>query len=165
MKSIIAALLLTSLVGFNQSVNIKSDEDLLSLKDAEKIFGESGKKTESITESKDNLKIHKTAYRADAKDPKSGREVNLYFMYEEYKYDSAAKRVYNEIKTGNQTHEGFQVWKGIGDEAYYHTDGTNFYFVLARKGPKMIRMKLNKVTSKSSEAEFKKISEKIVSKL
>ncbi len=57
MKSIIAALLLTSLVGYSQSVNTKSDEDLLSLKDAEKIFGESGKKTESITETKDNLKI------------------------------------------------------------------------------------------------------------
>ena len=162
MKSIIAVLILTTLVGFNQSTNTISDEALLSLKDAEKIFGESGKKTEGITETKDNLKIYKTTYRADANDPKSGREVNLYFMYEEYKYDSAAKRVYNEIKTSNQTHQGFQVWKGIGDEAYYHSDGANFYFVLARKGPRMIRMKLNKVTSKSNETEFKKISERIV---
>ena len=141
------------------------DASLLTLKDAEKIFGEQGKQVENITESRDNVKVFKTAYRANEKDAKSGREINLYFMYEEYKFDSSAMRVYSEIKTSNQTHEGFQIWNGIGDEAYYHTDGANFYFVLARKGSKMIRMKLNRVTSKSSEAEFKKISERIVEKL
>ena len=139
--------------------------DLLSLADAEKIIGESCKRTENKIEDQPNVKVTKTTYKADAKDPKTGREINLYFMYEEYKYDSSAKRVYNEIKTSNQTHEGFQVLKGIGDEAYYHTDGNNFYFILARKGGKMMRMKLNKVTEKSSENEFKKISEKIVAKM
>jgi len=158
MKSIIGLLLLV------YPFTIQ-DASLLTLKDAEKIFGEPGKVVENITETKDDVKVYKTAYRANEKDAKSGREINLYFMYEEYKYDSSAKRVYSDIKTSNQTHEGFQIWNGVGDEAYYHTDGTNFYFVLARKGTKMIRMKLNKVTEKSSEAEFKKISERIVTKL
>jgi len=158
MKSIIGLLLL----GYPFTIQ---DTSLLTLKDAEKIFGEPGKVVENITETNNNVKVYKTAYRANEKDAKSGREINLYFMYEVYKYDSSAKRVYSDIKTSNQTHEGFQIWNGVGDEAYYHTDGTNFYFVLARKGTKMIRMKLNKVTEKSSEAEFKKISERIVSKL
>jgi hypothetical protein len=49
----------------------------------------------------------------------------------------------------------------LGSEAYYHTDGTAFYFFLVRKEEKMFRMKLNKVTSHSSETEFKGVAKKI----
>jgi len=159
MKSLFALLFLIAVPGLNQRDN------LITLSDAEKIFGESAKVLENLTENTDNVKVRKTTFRANNNDPVKGGTINLYFMYEEYKYDSSAKRVYNDIKVSNQTHEGFELLKGVGDEAYYHTDKTNFYFILARKGVKMIRMKLNRVTSKSSEAEFKKISERIVSNL
>ena len=51
---------------------------------------------------------------------------------------------------------------GLGDEAYYHSDGENFYFFLVRKKEKMLRLKVNKVTSHSSEAEFKAVTRLIV---
>jgi len=158
MKSLLALLFLLA-PGLNQQDN------LITLSDAEKIFGESGKVFENLTENTDNVKVRKTTFRANSNDPVKGGTINLYYMYEEYKYDSSAKRVYNDIMVSNQTHEGFEPLKGIGDEAYYHTDKENFYFILARKGVKMIRMKLNRVTSKSNESEFKKISQRIVAKM
>jgi len=52
----------------------------------------------------------------------------------------------------------YPVW---GNEAYYQTDQTGFYFFLVRKNQKM----LNKVTSHSSVTEFKKAARRIVDKL
>jgi len=48
---------------------------------------------------------------------------------------------------------------------YYHSDGENFYFILARKNDKMLRMKLSKITSKTSETQFKEVAKKLIDKL
>ena len=53
----------------------------------------------------------------------------------------------------------------LGDEAYFHSDGENFYFILVRKGLKMIRMKVNKITSNTSVAEFNRVARKITEAL
>jgi hypothetical protein len=138
--------------------------NLLTLPDAEKILGEKAHITDSGWTNEKEVTVYKSTYTANAKEPESGKTGNIYFMYEEYNTSSSAGEVYTSIKKSNENH-GIQSLNGLGDEAYYHTDGENFYFILARKGGKMIRMKVNKVTLNSSEKEFKQVAGEIVGSL
>jgi hypothetical protein len=86
-------------------------------------------------------------------------------MYEVYTTVAAAKNAYTFIYEGNRRHEGVEIVTGLGDEAYYHTDGKAFYFFLVRKNEKMYRIKLNKLTSHSSEAAFKDVARLIADRI
>jgi hypothetical protein len=88
----------------------------------------------------------------------------VYFMYEEYRDDSLAHISYMKIKTANEEH-GIKDLVNFGDEAYFHTDGDHFYFILARKGKRMIRMKVSTLTSFTSKTAFLEIVSSIVSKI
>jgi hypothetical protein len=134
---------------------------VLTLSDAERIMGESAGLTCNTYSRKGDTLEYKCDYTADSQAVILGKTVKLYFMYEVYASVAAAENAYRFIYEGNRTHQGVEVVAGMGDEAYYHTDGTNFYFFLVRKKEKMFRMKLNKVTGKSSETAFKDVGKKI----
>jgi hypothetical protein len=132
-----------------------------SKSDAEKILGEKAYLSDSSsTIKKDTLEI-KTAYTANSKDKITGKTGVIYFMIEEYIHDSSAKNAYHFIKVANENHEGVKIINDMGDEAYFHSDGQNFYFILVRKGKIMFRAKVNKITSHTSLKEFNRISKKI----
>jgi hypothetical protein len=134
---------------------------LLTLSSAERIMGEQANLTCNTFFKKGDTLEYKCDYTALVKDNKSGKTGKLYFMYEVYASSASAQNAYNEIYQANKNHEGVKIEAGLGDEAYYHTDGTAFYFYLVRKNQKMFRMKLNKVTSHSSESEFKEVVKQI----
>ena len=137
------------------------DKTYFSKSDAEKILGEKAYLSDgSSTVKKDTLEI-KRAYTAHSTDQKTGKTGVIYFMIEKYDQDSSAKKAYNFIKVANENHEGVKIIHDMGDEAYFHSDGKNFYFILARKGKIMFRIKVNKITSHTSLNEFNLISKKI----
>ncbi|MGV8093724.1 MAG: hypothetical protein AB2L24_17840, partial [Mangrovibacterium sp.] len=74
-------------------------------------------------------------------------------------------QVYASIKTANEGHEGIKILDDIGDEAYFHSDGENFYFILVRKGEKVLRMKVSKITGKTSLNQFNLIARNITASL
>ena len=135
---------------------------LLTLSFAEQIMGEPANLTCNTFIKRGDTLEYKCDYTADEITVKTRK---LYFMYEVYASVTVAENAYNSIYQANSGHEGVEIVPGLGDEAYYHSDGTNFYFFLVRKGEKMLRLKLNKVTSHSSEAEFKEVTGLIVDKL
>ena len=138
---------------------------LLTLTDAEKIMGEQAKLTCNTFIKKGDTMEYKCDYTALLQDATTGKTGKLYFMYEIYGGVAAAANAYAAIYQANSRHEGVEVVSGLGDEAYYHTDRTGFYFFLVRKKEKMIRLKLNKVTSHSSVKEFKEATRHIVDSL
>jgi hypothetical protein len=148
-----------------QSADVAIGSKLLTLPDAEKIMGEPASLTCNMFTKKGDTLEYKCDYTASAKDPATDKLGKLYFMDEVYKTTTAAHDAYTFFYKANSTHEGFEPVKGLGDEAYYHTDGKNFYFYLVRKGNKMYRMKLNKVTSHSSETEFKKVGRLVTDRM
>jgi hypothetical protein len=135
---------------------------LLTLSSAERIMGEQANLTCNTFFKKGDTLEYKCDYTALLKEEKSSKIGKLYFMYEVYSGTVKAKNAYSAIYQANKMHEGVKIETGLGDEAYYHTDGTGFYFYLVRKNQKMFRMKLNKITSHSSESEFKKVAKLIV---
>lgn len=138
---------------------------LLTLSDAEKIMGERAKLTCNTFLKRGDTLEYKCDYTALSEDVITSKTGKLYFMYEIYSGVAAASNAYAAIYQANRGHEGIEVVPGLGSEAYYHSDKTAFYFFVVRKNEKMIRLKLNKITSHSSVKEFKEATRRIVDKL
>jgi hypothetical protein len=138
---------------------------LLTLADAEKIMGEQAKLTGNTFIKKGDTLEYKCDYTALSQDAITSKIGRLYFMYEIYGGVAAAANAYAAIYQDNSGHEGVEVVSGLGNDAYYHSDQTGFYFFLVRKNEKMFRLKLNKITSHSSVMEFKEATRRIVDKL
>jgi hypothetical protein len=134
---------------------------LLTLAYAERIMGEPAALTGNTSATKVDTLEYRCDYTALARDLGTHKTGKLYFMYEVYANVTSAKNAYSSIYESNRAQQGVQVVPGLADEAYYHTDGKNFYFFLVRKGAKMFRMKLNKVTIHSSEIQFKEVAKQI----
>ena len=132
-----------------------------SKSDAEKILGEKAFLSDSSSIIKKDTLERKSAYTAYSKDQKTDKTGVIYFMIEQYSQDLSAKNAYNTIKVANEKHEGVKTVHDMGDEAYFHSDGRNFYFILVRKGKIMFRIKVNKITSHTSLNEFNLVSKKI----
>ena len=138
---------------------------LITLPLAEKIMGEPAKLTCNEFVKKTDTLEYKCDYTALSQDQTTSKTGKLYFMYEVYASVAAAANAYTFFYKANSASEGIEIVPGLGDEAYYHSDGENFYFFLVRKNKKMIRLKLNKVTSHSSVKEFKEATRHIVDSL
>ena len=141
------------------------NELYFSKPDAEKILGEKACLNDSSSTIKKDTLECKAAYTAYSKDSKTGKTGAIYFMIEQYDQELSAKNAYNAIKISNENHEGVKIIQDMGDEAYFHSDGQNFYFILVRKGKMMFRIKVNKITSHTSLDEFNLVSKKISEKL
>jgi hypothetical protein len=131
--------------------------------DAGVILGRKAFITDSSFNNSDILS-YKSAYTDSSAEHTKPPFGKVYFMFEEYGADSLAHRSYESIRAANQDH-GIKDLHQMGDEAYYHTDGSKFHFILARKGKRMIRIKVNRITAVVSEENFFKTAEKIVDKL
>jgi hypothetical protein len=137
----------------------------LPLSDAEKIMGEPASLTCNTFIQRTSTLEYKCTYTAHAEDAGTGKTGKLYFMSEVYNEEDAAKAAYSESYQANRKHEGVEIVPGLGDEAYYHSDGRNFYFFLVRTDKKMFRLKLNKITSHSSVTDFKEVARLITGRM
>jgi hypothetical protein len=134
--------------------------NLFVLSDVEKILGEPAHLTDSSSTNKENISRYYSAYFANEKDSKSGKTGAIYFLVEEYPELSAAQKRYSFIKNANKKN-GIKELQNLGDEAYFHSDQENFYFVMVRKGKIVYNMKVNKITSKTSLEQFNLVARKI----
>lgn len=80
-----------------------------------------------------------------------GNGPKVYFMLMRSSLETAAKDEFEVIGESNKNHAGFEEWPGTGDEAVVHTDGSNFQFVMIRKGAITIRVKVNPARGVSLE--------------
>jgi hypothetical protein len=118
--------------------------------DARKILGEPAHWSDSsITTVGDTLRFRCT-YTANNKVAEGGKAANVYFMYEDFAREATAKNLYAVFKTGNENASGMKQLPNLGDEAFYQSDENNFALVITRKGSKLLRIKVNKLTAKAS---------------
>jgi len=148
----------------NKTERSGNHSDLFTRSDAEKILGEQAHLKDSSSTVNGKASLYSGAYFADAAEPETGKRGCIYFTFEKYDQISAAKKKYAFIKTANE-HSGIKTLDNMGDEAYFHTDGQNFYFIMVRKEKNVFNMKVNKITSKTSLDEFNRISKKITDQL
>lgn len=169
MKKIILALLLIipgALLACNSGIpgtramhvqridSVPASGKCLSQSEAEKILGQPALLKERTSGTKEGRSEYKCAYMATAPDPKTNVTGNIYYVLEEYNTTVAAASAYMNIVQANRHIPGQTTLKGIGDEAYLHTDDKNFAMIICRKGNKMLRIKINKLTSMTSQEEL-----------
>ena len=140
-------------------------QNLFTLPDAVRILGEPARTTDSTLTQNDDAVVFKSTYTADSPDAQTGKTGNLYIMMEDYKLITVAAAVYASIKKANENHEGIRVLHNLGDEAYFHSDGENFLFILARKNGIVLRMKVNKMTGNTRVEEFEKVAGEVMERI
>lgn len=138
--------------------------ELFTIKDAEKILGEPAHLLDSSTSIVTNVTRFQSAYKANIEDPESRKTGAIYLLFEDYSTVDAANEKYDFTKTANQDH-GIKTLENLGDEAYFHSDNINFYFIMIRKGNKVMNMKVNKITNFTSLDDFNSIAERIAREL
>ena len=138
--------------------------NLLTLSDAEKIMGQQARLIDSSSTIKNNVSVYNCGYTGISEDEKTGKIGKLYFVFWQYDQISSAEKAYTSIKIGNEIN-GIKVLNDLGDEAYYHSDGVNFYFIIVRKGKKVFDIKVNKITSTTSLDEFNLVAKNITALL
>jgi hypothetical protein len=148
--------------------------NLFTLSDAEKILGEpahlsdSGSTAPGVSREsspKDSVwhikklaSSWRCAYQANAEDEKTGRTGIVYFLIEQYPQVTSAATVYSYYKRSNETHPGFKELHGPGWERW---SGDSPFSVYMRKDNKILVVKVNKMTSKTSAEGFNQVVEKI----
>lgn len=163
MKILILILLAATFQTANTEIKLNDNLEL-TLQEAERILGESCYLKESTETSSNGIQKFKSTYFASSTIGTT-KIIGLDYVYEGYSNETGAKKMFESFKTSNQTLEGFELMSGIGSEAFFHTDGQNFNLVIARKNNKMIRIKVNKITKKTSLTELKKIAGEIITRV
>jgi hypothetical protein len=158
----------------SDTLSLTKIKSLFTLSAAEKILGEpahladSGStvpgiasKTsvnDSVLPIKKMAWSYRCAYEANVEDNKTGRTGKVYFLVEQYPQVSSAATVYSYYKRSNQNHPGFKERHDVGDEAWY---GDSPYSIYVRKGNKIVGIKVNKPTSKTSLDGFNQLVKNI----
>jgi len=133
----------------------------LTVTEAERILGGSVELVAVEESSSIDKKRLECTYRKVEKEKASTREAVLYFMSVESPTDKRAKQLYDEIWNSNKDHQGIEILSDIGDQAYAHSDKSNFHFVMVRKGKFTIRMKVNKAVETTSFDELKAFAKRV----
>lgn len=88
----------------------------------------------------------------------------LYFGLYRFAAAKSAREEFDAIVASNKNHGGFERWHGVGDDAIVHTDGSNFHFVMVRKGMRSFRIKVNPAGS-TSIADIKAVAEDVARRM
>lgn len=132
---------------------------VVTLADAEKILGERAHITDSTMSTQSNIVVYKSTYTANAGNDATRGSVT--FLFEDYKLQGDATTKYGFIKASHEGKAGFEELRGLADEAYFHSDKKNTHIIMLRKGTKVVTMKVNKITPKTSEKAFREVAAKI----
>ncbi len=137
----------------------------LSLEEAESILGEPVLLKERKSDSLNEIYTSKSTFTAKEIDAKTQKYGNLYYIFERFKNEEEARKIIQSFIKSNQNYAGFELLTAYGDEAFFHTDKQNFCLLIVRKGNKMIRLKVNKVTSKTSFEALRKIGKDLIERV
>jgi hypothetical protein len=163
MKTFLATLFF-NLFSFVSVDGYFSGNHRLSQQEAVLILGEPCYlKTDYDSLSKGVQKYQSTYYATSGND--ATKPIGLYYMFERYENEAEDRKTFEGFKTGNQALTGFEMLNNMGDQAFFHTDGKNFHLIIARKGTKMIRIKVNTITPKTSVEEMKKIAGEMITRV
>ncbi len=132
----------------------------LTLAEASGILGEQAVQLEKNSTAEGGGHQFRTRFQA------SGNEqVFLYYQFENFENETAAKAKFDEFHAGNVSQSGFKDLSGLGHEAFFHTDDRNFSLIIARKGNEMIRLKVNKITNRYSKEKMEQVARDILARI
>jgi len=148
----------------NSTLYSITSSNVLNLTDAKRILGEKAHQTDS-TWTKGNITTCLCSFTANDTDSITNRRGVIYFFIEQYPSIEEAHKKYTDTKTANENNEGVKALTDFGDEAYFHSDKENFYFIMVRKANVVFNMKVNKITGNTSLRKFTHVAKEITNSI
>jgi hypothetical protein len=137
---------------------------ILTLADAQAIMGEPMKMADSSQSRQGKRLLYTSAFEPRQAAVNNSRTGNLYYLFEQFGENQEAQKKYASTRAANEKN-GIEDRLNLGDRAYFHSDNQNFYFIMVLKGNKVVSMKVNKITERTSLDEFNRVAEKIAASL
>lgn len=142
--------------------SVSGDTVLLKDIDVENILGEQARLVDRSSERKNDRSRTAWTYRGLSADTMERGRANLYCVFDEFTDTTSARMNYADILSQNRPLEGLTELKNVGDEAYMHTDNRNFVMIIARKGRAMVRVKVNRLTDRTSIDQLRSVVRRIL---
>jgi hypothetical protein len=130
---------------------------VLGTGDAARILGNQSRLEKLTAYQGEGAKAYLSAFRDDWRDPKTGKTGILYYMYEEYLSAEAAKSYLAATLKANDINPADGIRSKSGAELHYLTGGEVVRMAMVLKGNRLIRLKVNQVTSRYRLDEFKDV--------
>jgi hypothetical protein len=110
-------------------------------------------------------KTYQCAFRDDAFDPLTGKAGILYYMYEEHESAAGARSFLDSTLRANRLDPGDGIRVDSGAQLHYFAATDVVRMVMIRKENRLVRLKVNPVTSHYSFAEFRNVAAELAGKL
>jgi hypothetical protein len=138
---------------------------VLDIDEAQRILGGPGRLEKVTTYLDEGTKTYVSAFKDDALDPRTGKAGILYYMYEEYESsDTVRSYLYSTLKE-NHVDPADGIRMEGGAELHYLTGSPVVRMAMILKGNRLIRLKVNVVTSHYGLAEFQEVATGMAEKL
>ena len=134
-------------------------------KDAARILGNESRLEKSTAYQDEGAKVYQSAFRDDWRDPQTGKTGILYYMYEEYQSADAARSYLAATLKANSIDPADVVRTASGAELHYLTGGEVVRMAMVLKENRLIRLKVNQVTSRYRLGEFKDVVGELANQL
>ena len=138
--------------------------ECVSKADAERILGSPVKETDHSSKENNGISRFECTFTA-TEITSADRVSHLYYIYEQYKSPVLAHDAFQGIVSSNTQMPGQEKLDAIGDEAWLHTDKENFELLIFRKNNHMVRVKINKITDRTSLPELMNVMRQMAARL
>ena len=137
----------------------------LNVDEATRILGNPSRLEKTTAYLNDSITTYQTAFRDDWIDPATGKTGVLYYMYEEWPSVAAAKSYLDNTLIENRVSPGNGTIMTGGAELHYLIGDPVVRMAMVCKENRLIRVKVNQVTSRYSVGEFRKVVESLAERL
>ena len=138
---------------------------VLDVRDVGRILGNQSHVEQVTAYEHEGTKAYQVSFRDVGLDPAVGKTGSLGYMYEEYQSAEAARFFLDATLKANHLSPDDAIRTQGGAELHYFTGGDVIRMVMIRKENRLVRLKVNPVTSRYSLAEFQRIAAKLAERL
>ena len=133
--------------------------------EAERILGNKSRLEKVTAYLDEGTRAYQSSFRDDRLDPATGKTGGLGYMYEEYQSAEAARSFLDSTLKANSLSPENAIRMEGGAELHYFTGGDVIRMVMILKENRLIRLKVNPVTSHYSLVEFRKVAAELAKQL
>ena len=138
---------------------------VLDVGEAERILGNRSRLEKVTAYLDEGTRAYQSSFRDDRLDPATGKTGGLGYMYEEYQSAEAARSFLDATLKANRLSPKDGTRMIGGAELHYFTGGDVIRMVMILKESRLIRLKVNPVTSHYSLVEFRKVAAELAKQL
>jgi len=138
---------------------------VLDVGEAERILGNKSRLEKVTVYLDEGTRAYQSSFRDDRLEPATGKTGILGYMYEEYQSAEAASSFLDSTLKANRLSPEDAIRMEGGAELHYFTGGDVIRIVMILKENRLIRLKVNPVTSNYSLVEFRKVAAELARQL